>query len=256
MKIKISPLTVVMLAVATAMGNLKLYIITYTIMTLHELAHLIAAAAIGLKAENIKLSPFGVNLTLKNKIMCPMSDEIILYGAGPLINAILAIVAIYFNNMEFYRINTVLFVMNLLPIIPLDGGMIALRLISCKLGRVRAKKLLSVISIVLGGFVMVLAVFSAVTGRMNISLFVIAVFLVGNLATSKEKYNIDLINAVADRNKTSNKINIVVINERYTVVDALKTVSPSYTTLAVVLDENGDIEKMLSENDIINKTIA
>lgn len=245
-----------MLAVATAMGNLKLYIITYAVMTLHELAHLIAAAVIGLRAENIKFSPFGVNLALKNKIMCPLSDEIILYGAGPLINAILAIAAMYFNNMVFYRINTVLFVMNLLPIIPLDGGMIALRLISYKLGRVRAKKVLSVISILLGGFVMVLAVIGAVMGRINVSLFVIAVFLIGNLVTSKEKYNIDLINAVADRNKTSNKTNIVIVNEKYTVVDALKTISPSYTTLAVVLDENGDVTKMLSENDIINKTMA
>lgn len=256
MKIKISPLTVAMIATATAMGNLKLYIVTYLVMTVHELAHLIAAVSIGLKPEAVKLSPFGVNLTLKNKIICSLSDEIILYGAGPLINAILAVAALYLNNTEFYRINTVLFVMNLLPIVPLDGGMIALRVISYKFGHIRARKVLGIISTVLATLFLTAAVVCAATGRINISLFVIAVFLIGNLVTSKEKYNVDLINAVNDRNKVGNRTNIVIVNERYTLLDALKTISPSYTTIAVVLDEKGEISGFLSEKEIINKTIA
>jgi stage IV sporulation protein FB len=149
MKIKINPLMIPMVAMIYFSGNTNLYILTYAVMALHESSHLIAALCIGLKPESITFSPFGVNLKLKNKIISSISDEVILYSSGPLVNGVLAIVGLILNDYTLYRINTVLMIMNLLPVIPLDGGMICMRILSYRIGQRRAKKILNTITFIL-----------------------------------------------------------------------------------------------------------
>ena len=99
-----------------------------------------------------------------------MADEIILYSAGPLVNAILAVMALYFKNVDFYRMNTALLVLNLLPVIPFDGGMIVLRICASKYGLKRAKAVLNTLSAVLGTLFFVFACMSVFMGYINISI--------------------------------------------------------------------------------------
>ena len=66
-----------MLIAVTITGNLKLYLLAYSVMALHETAHLIASICIGLKPESITFSPFGVHLRLRCKIINSVSDETI-----------------------------------------------------------------------------------------------------------------------------------------------------------------------------------
>ena len=77
-------LTIALFAVCYITGKLETLFITYLIMFIHEIAHLLAAIGIGLKPARIIFFPFGVNLKLKNKLVYSLSDEIILYIAGPL----------------------------------------------------------------------------------------------------------------------------------------------------------------------------
>lgn len=253
LKIKINPLTPALFAILTAMGSVKIYITAYLVILIHETAHLCAALLIGLKPESITFAPFGVNLRLKNKMVYSLADEIILYAAGPLVNAVFAVLALYIKNIELYRINTTLFVLNLLPIVPFDGGMILMRILSNKYGFGFAKRLLYTISWVLGTAFFILACISVVNGIINISLFIIAIFLIGNLLTAKSLYDADFINAVLNKNKTSNKVRMAIIDKIHPTIDAVKSISPSYTTIAVVLDEEGNISSILSEHELIGQ---
>ena len=252
MKIRINPLTVVLFAILAFMGNISLYILTYFIMALHEFAHLVAAIYIGLKPGSITFSPFGVHLCLDNKIINSLADEIILYSAGPLVNAFFALVALYFGWVDIYRLNLILFIMNIMPVMPLDGGMITTRLISYKLGRKRAKEILTTFSVVIVCILLVFFVYSVYIKRINLSVFIIAVFFIGNILTSKEMYNTDLINALSCGKKTSNKVKLVVINDTYSVSDAIREISPAYTIMAVELNEKGEVKQILSEKEILN----
>ena len=252
MKIRINPLTVVLFAILAFMGNISLYILTYFIMALHEFAHLVAAIYIGLKPKSITFSPFGVHLCLDNKIINSLADEIILYSAGPLVNAFFALVALYFGWVDIYRLNLILFIMNIMPVMPLDGGMITMRLISYKLGRKRAKEILTAFSVVIGCILLGFFVYSVYIKRINLSVFIIAVFFIGNILTSKEMYNTDLINALSCGKKISNKVKLVVINDTYSVSDAIRELSPAYTIMAVELNEKGEVKQILSEKEILN----
>ena len=252
MKIKINPLTVLMFLIITIMGNLYIYILTYLVMTLHESAHLFAAKLIGLKPKIITFSPFGVHLTLDNKLINSIYDEIILYSAGPLVNSILALISMLNGWCDLYRLNTALLVMNILPILPLDGGMILLRLISYRFGRKRSKCILNSISIAIGCILLSVSVYMTYIGQLNISMFLISVLLIGNILTGKEMCDTDLINALNSQKKYTNKANMVIIDDNHTISDAIKGLSPSYTTVALKIDNTGNISEILTEKSLLN----
>ncbi len=251
MKIRINPLTPAMLIAVAFCGNLRLYLLAYLVMALHEMAHLIASLFIGLKPESMTFSPFGVHLHLRCKIINSITDEIILYLAGPLINALFALIALILKMPDLYKLNTVLFIMNILPVSPLDGGMIALGLLSLHVGRKRAQRILSVICAVSGTILLATACYGLYIGYMNISLFIIAVLFIGNILTSKEMCDTDFLSAVSGRKKRTNRANIVIIDDVHTRTDALKTLSPMYTTIALVMDKNDKISGIVSEKELI-----
>ena len=128
-------LTVALFSACYITGKLETLFITYLILFLHESAHLCAANAIGLKSSHICFLPFGVNLKLKNKMVYSLTDEIILYISGPLSNILMAVFAkMFFKEHfwyeDFYSKNIVLCIINLLPILPLDGGVVLKKIIA------------------------------------------------------------------------------------------------------------------------------
>lgn len=250
---KVSPLILPLVVVLAITDNLKLYLITYFVMAIHEFSHFAVAKLIGLKTGDIIFSPFGINLRLRSRIINSLAEEIILYCSGPLVNGVLALISIFFNNIIFYRLNIALFIMNLLPVIPLDGGMIVLRLLSYRYGQKTAKRVLNAFSVIFGVMMLVLSVFMMIRGKINISMFIISVLFIGNILTGKEKYNQDLIQSLISREKRTNKVKLTVIDNTHSVIDTINEFSPTQTVFAVVFDKNGSVDKILSEREIIEK---
>ncbi|MCH5212178.1 MAG: site-2 protease family protein [Oscillospiraceae bacterium] len=248
-KLRISPLIVPLAAATALLGNIQQFTLAYAVMTLHECAHLMAAMCIGLKPDTFELSPFGARLTLKNKIVRSLSDEIILYAAGPLMNGLLAIICGYFGLAWLHRMNTALMIMNLLPIIPLDGGIILKRILSNKIGKIAAERILMAVSAVLSVLFLAAALYGLYIHQINISMFIMSVFLLGNVVTGRELYDIEFITGLSGKKRT-NKVRLVLIDEDHTVLDAVKAVSPAYTIIAVT-DNNGEY-RFLSEKQLTN----
>lgn len=248
-KLRISPLIIPLAAVAAMLGIIPQLAAAYAVILLHECAHLAAALCIGLKPDILVLSPFGVRLTLKNKIVRSLSDEIILYAAGPLMNGLLAVVCGYSGMTWLYRMNTALMIMNLLPVIPLDGGIILKRILSYKIGKTAAERILTTVSVILSMLFLAAALYGLYIHKINISIFIMAIFLLGNAVTGKELYDIDFITGLSAKKRT-NKVRFVRVDDNHTMLDAVKSVSPSCTTMAVV--ENDGEYRLLSETEIIN----
>ena len=237
--------------VVALLGQLKEYTTVYLVMLLHESTHLLAAACIGLKPESLLFAPFGVNLKLKNKIILSLSEEIILYLSGPLLNGVLALAGVFYGNREFYQLNTALMVMNLLPILPLDGGMIFLRVISAFYSRQTAERILTVISFFASVTMLVFACICLKMGYINISLFIISVFLFGNVLTVKKMYDTNFIYSLKNSDKKTNKVRMVILDDRHSAVEAIKNISPMYTTVAVEVGEDGEVKKLIPEKNLI-----
>ena len=253
MKIKINPLMIPMIAVIYFSRNTKLYILTYLVMAIHEAAHLVAAFCIGLKPQSITFSPFGVNLKLKNKIISSIADEVILYISGPLINGIFAIAGLVLEDYTLYRLNTALMIINLLPVIPLDGGMICIRLLSYRIGQRSARKILNTITLCLSFSFLSFAFFCLYKGYINISMFIISALMIGNVLTSGEMCDIDFINILSGQKKKTNKVRCVLFDKDDMCQEMAKCFSPSVNTVVFLKDTDGKIIKVLSEEEIMRE---
>lgn len=87
----------------------------------HETAHLISAVILNIKFDKVKITLFGFNLNADLENIA-FIKKLFLYLAGPSCNICLYFV---FRNTvynDFAGINVFLAVINMIPIVPLDGG--------------------------------------------------------------------------------------------------------------------------------------
>lgn len=115
-RIRISPFLPVVFFLAFLSGHLKEFSLLYLLIFLHEGAHFLAALALHMKPESIHLLPWGCMLSL-SKPPCGKKSALV-FLAGPLFNLALGFLGV------LPRENLLLAFFNLLPVMPLDGGMI------------------------------------------------------------------------------------------------------------------------------------
>lgn len=255
-------LTIALFAVCYITGKLETLFITYLIMFIHEIAHLLAAIGIGLKPARIIFFPFGVNLKLKNKLVYSLSDEIILYIAGPLSNILMAVFAkLFFKDFfwyeDFYLKNIALCIVNLLPVIPLDGGVILKKMLASRVGYNKSIMIMRILSMVLVG-AGVFGICRLNNIKYNFSVYFFLIFLGGNLFTVKEKYNVDILKNImfCDRKIDLRKTNILVAKSGEDLRGILKDFTNTKYNILCLIGENGEIKKIMSEREVFNTLMA
>lgn len=219
---------------------------------------------IGLKPAYIAFHPFGVNLRLKNKIVGSLSDEIILYFSGPLVNIIFALVCLLIykqnNNIyvyDFYIKNIALFFINMLPIVPLDGGVILKKIIMYRIGYKAAQRLMLVISCIFTGVLCVMGIYLIYINNTNFSVILLTAFMIGNIFTQKEKYNIDFIREVIFYNdKKKQRVKIYAAESEESLSDISLNFNMQNFYIVFFMDKHGKINRIMTETEILNRVIA
>lgn len=243
--------------------KLEILSISYLLVFLHELAHILAALLIGLKPYRIVFFPFGVNLKLKNSIIGSLSDEIILYLSGPLLNAILAALSTFFYKKHyfslFYYNNLGLFLFNILPILPMDGGILLKKILSARVGYRKSEKILKFTSIILITFLIFVQGYFLIKNKFNFSILLAVVFLTGNIFTNKEKYNLEFTRElmyykIKDK-KEIKRVKGYQIKWNANYKELAKNFSRCDHYIIFKEDKNGKIEKILTEKHIIEEIL-
>ena len=260
-KLYIHFLTLVMLAVCVFSRRAGIFLFTYAVMAVHEAAHMAAAVFIGLKTDRIVFYPYGVNLKLKNKFVHSIADEIILYMAGPLVNCILALVSLALY--EIYRLpelqvmyagNIMLFVSNMLPVYPLDGGVILKKILAYFIGNRAAARIMTVISAVITAAMAAAGIYAVYITEFNFSIMLLTAFLFCSIFTQKEKYDVDFVRELMFyKKKRKNRIKHIIASDR----DDYRTIAGSFVPgkYGVVYLENdrGEITGIKSETEIMER---
>ncbi len=116
---------------------------------LHECAHLAAMGALGCMPREIRFTPFGIDIIKPCRTDRSYGRDVLISLAGPLANLAAAAVCFAVFRLRFPMFllaNLVLFVLNIAPVEPLDGGQALQAFLCTKMEPGRAAKMVSVIS--------------------------------------------------------------------------------------------------------------
>lgn len=160
---------------------LKIYIYFFISILIHEISHIFIAKIFKIKLKNLRVSIFGASLEIEKTINNKQIKKILMYLAGPISNLLVVILMQYINineqekNIIIYT-NLSLFIFNLLPIIPLDGGNILKEIFQIKLDNLTANKVslyISKINLMILTFVYSIAILKI----KNVSILMLIIYL-------------------------------------------------------------------------------
>ena len=183
--------------------QIEIYIIMIIFAFLHEIGHLIAGLILGLKPEKIEIIPVGLTVSFKVNIEginkkkgngnMFVIKEIIVAIAGPIVNLLIFIITLlneektYLNNLIMYS-NLLIFIFNLIPIYPLDGGRILKGILHIIFGKRTSYKITYDISII-SNIILTAICSIAILYYKNIAIFLIVAYVWIILIREINRYN-------------------------------------------------------------------
>ncbi|QBP40783.1 MULTISPECIES: site-2 protease family protein [Paenisporosarcina] len=123
--IRLHPIMLPIIIYLIATAQLAHYSIIFGSLLIHELGHITAAKWTGLKMTSCTILPYGGEIKIKNLYLAPPHQQWLIAIAGPLATSILYLGAQFFDfpgQAFFNQVQLTILALNLLPILPLDGG--------------------------------------------------------------------------------------------------------------------------------------
>ncbi|MFV0275065.1 MAG: site-2 protease family protein [Bacilli bacterium] len=165
-KLNISYLYISFGLLCTITGLFREFIVFSSIIIFHEFGHIFIALKKGYTINKINVYPFGGFTNLSHPINIPIKNEFILIIFGFIFQLLFFIIIIFlfninlirestFNLHKIYNINIFLF--NILPILPLDGG----KLLNLLLNKFLSFKTSHFLSIILSIIIILLIFFNS-----------------------------------------------------------------------------------------------
>lgn len=122
---KIHPFTVLTTLIILFCGYFNFYLLLMILILIHELGHIILGYIFKFNITKIVILPFGCITYFKTKLNTETYKEFIVTIAGPIFQIIGSIILyIITKNESIIFLNRIILILNLIPIIPLDGSKI------------------------------------------------------------------------------------------------------------------------------------
>lgn len=182
-RIYVSVFAVALFAVTAFSVDAVYFYIALAAALCHELAHIGAMKYAGADIVRISVYPCGADIKTNSSALSPLS-EIKIALAGPLINLLLSLLALFFYvygagiyTFSFFVSNLVLFAVNIFPVKGLDGGRILFYLLLMKCDISIACRWFDIISCAAFGMLCALALFLLWVSGYNLSLVLVCTYI-------------------------------------------------------------------------------
>lgn len=234
-----------------------LMLMLFVCVVLHEFGHAFAAKAFGINTPDITLLPIGGVARLERMPEEP-SQELIIAAAGPAVNVGIAIVAFLSGGHFSYpptlrsgfisgllTINVVLFVFNLLPAFPMDGGRVLRALLATRLSYARATQIAAVIG---QGFAFLFG-FLGLLGNQPFLIFIALFVYIG----ASQEAALAQMRDVSRRFPVSTAMvrEFRTLTENATLMEAVDALLATSQHDFPVVDGSGNVAGVLTRQDLI-----
>ena len=179
--IKINPLTLYFLLLLFLCGFIKIGLIIFFIVIIHELGHVFFIKLFKYKIIDITIYPFGGIIKTNKDINTPTNKELLIASGGIIFQLILFII-IYLIPINiltkelFYKYNLSIMLFNILPIIPLDGSIILNSLLNKMLSYKQSYYIYTIISILFTIIYLLFNYWFSLNNYLIVSLFIIKTY--------------------------------------------------------------------------------
>jgi len=268
-KISVSCIFVAVVALAFAAGMYIETIAALFALGIHEFAHVFVGNKLGVVIYEIEILPCG------GRIMSCLNDasdesEMLMVLAGPLANFVVAGLVLLLSNLEFLppkiawqliNYQLILGVFNMLPAFPLDGGRIFALWLRQRVSYTLSVRIASYAGRLLAYCLLFIAFLSFLFfEKVYINLIIIGFFLLHQASKEEENAQLIFMNLLLKKREKLLKnqyfpVEIVVVDQEIPAKKLLYLFLPQKYFIVYVLNENMEIQKLLTETEIFNKIL-
>jgi stage IV sporulation protein FB len=260
-QVYIHPLLWIVIAISIATAHFLEVCLLIGIIFVHEMGHAAAASFFSWRIKKITLLPFGGVAEMEEHGNRPLKEEAIVVLAGPLQHVWMVAFAyglLIFGLISdglyqlFLQYNIMIFVFNLFPVWPLDGGKLIFMLLSLKKSFPIAHRLTLMISFFSIGVFSILTLLGA---PQQINVWIIVAFLLFSLYHEWKQRRYIFMRFLLERyyGKKDDLHALVPIqaNDQDLLIDVLEKFQRGCKH-PIIVESNGKEKGMLDENELLH----
>ncbi len=251
-------------------GRVQLLLASVCAMLLHELGHFLAGKVLGIPIDSIELTPFGGVITVEGLPSFLPLRKAVFAIAGPAASALGCFLAAFLANaswvnlsfaIHFARSNLLLFCINLLPVLPLDGGRIIRALLEKVMGFQTGTRTLVWIGYGTGIGLGLLSLLMAFHGILNPAPAFAGIYLCYAAAQEVKQGTGHYINSLIVRRQHLEKnqvlpVEFLAVSDNTPLPALLRHLSPGKYHIIYQIDEDGmTCKKILDEKALCDSLL-
>ena len=236
------------------------FLLVFHILLIHELGHILVAYKCNVKIREINIFPLGAIIKFQYLLGIDPFKEIIISFAGPLVNLIIVFLSLlltkYNSSFKYMNLiiesNLLLFIINMLPIIPLDGGRILKSILYMKKGF----RFSNIIMTIIGKITLTLIAFIGIFYIDNIAevfiLIIIIIYLIRAAKKEKEMAAFILIQSISRKpsilkNNKIMKAHFLVAMKNTKLKSILDIILPNRYNIIFIINYKGEFLGRVTE---------
>lgn len=259
-KIAIHPLFLMLAVITIALGYIEQFFIIFSIVTIHELAHIAVAKLYGAKLSKIIIYPIGEMAIIENLFLVKPLKRIAIICAGPAINIALGLLFIALGNNDIFKFismtNFSIAIFNSLPIYPLDGGRLVHLILSTLIGILNSNEVIILISKFFILVITLIGIIQVILYPFNISLICLGMYLKSSIKKEEFNLSLDFFEIIFTKTESIKKhkciyTNIVTVSEDTCIRDILKYLKVDRLYKIYIVDKDLNSLGVITENQLI-----
>ena len=229
-------------------------------LLLHEAGHAAAARACGCTLGSIELTPFGGVAAYDGSSLSPRQEAVVAL-AGPAASLAGAAVAVAAKQWMLAAANAALLLVNLLPVLPLDGGRALRAFLFPRVSRSKVTAILCYAGAAAGVLLSALGVYAAVRGSLNPTLFLAGAYLSRQALRERETPALLSVRALHGRQDRMRKAGVRPVRWLAAVDGtpmrhlAARMPGGEYC-MVLLVDERMRVRETLSETDVLQRCLG